>query len=143
MDSPAVRVFRAGPYPVIHTFRIDDLGGEVELDVALLIDGIPTMIAASRFPLDDTWHRIHAALSSGDAHLGVVGVPYAAETPFGPPDVFPSAYVGLECANGERLILAYIRGRDPNQDAESFAQEVLIGIRHGRTPDELGDPIED
>lgn len=143
MDSPAVRVFRAGPYPVIHMSRIHDLDGEVELDVALLIDGIPTMIAASRFPLDDTWHRIDAALSSGDAHLGVVGVPYTADSPYGPPEVFPSAFVGLECANGERLVLAHIRGRDSNQHAESFAREILIAIRQGRTPEELGDPIDD
>src|SRR5690606_28811794 len=94
MDSSAVPVFLAGPFPVIYTSRVQAADREVELDIALLISGMPTMLAATRFPLDETWERIRDALDSGDARLGVAGVPHEAESVLGTPEIFPSAYVG-------------------------------------------------
>src|SRR5512140_2400586 len=83
MDSSAIPVFLAGPFPVIHSARIDRELAEVELDVALLIGGMPTMLAATSFPLDDTWERVELALQSGDARLGVAGMPHHAESSIG------------------------------------------------------------
>ena len=143
MDSSAIPVFLAGPFPVLHTSRVQDAEQEVELDVALLISGLPTMLAATRFPLDDTWERIQRALASGDARLGVAGMPHEAESIAGTPEVFPSAYVGLECANGERLVLAHIKGSDREQESEAYARSVISAILNGKTPAELGEPIED
>jgi hypothetical protein len=142
MDSSAIPVFLAGPFPVLHNARFDRIIEEVELDVALIIGGLPTVLAATRFPLDETWDRIRAALGSGDARLGVAGMPHEVESA-GATAVFPSAYVGLECANGERLVLAHIRGSNPTQEAEKYARDVIGAILQGQTPDELGEPIED
>ena len=138
MDSPAIPVFLAGPFPVLHSSTVDEIDNEVALDVALLIAGLPNMLASTSFPLDDTWDRIQAALDSGDARLGVAGLPHESESGDGTRDVFPSAYIGLECANGERLVLSHIRGLDPAQQAEAYAREVIDSILHGHSPDELG-----
>ena len=143
MASPAIPVFLAGPFPVLHSARVDHQEQEVDLDVALLIDGQPNMLASTTFPLDDTWDRILSALTSGDARLGVAGMPHEARSMTGAPEVFPSAYVGLECANGERLVLAHIKGLDPEQDAAEYARAVIQAIREGSTPDELGETIEE
>lgn len=143
MDSSAIPVFRAGPYPVLHTARVDVLQSEVELDVALLIKGLPTLLASTAFPLDDTWERVEAALESGDARLGVAGMPHVIESMHGMRETYPSAYVGLECANGERLVLAHIRGGDTSQDSEAYALGVIEAILDGKTPEDLGEPVED
>jgi hypothetical protein len=143
MDSSAIPVFLAGPYPVLHTARIDDFEAEVELDVALLISGMPTVIAGTRFDFDDTWERVETALKSGDARLGVAGFPLEGASVLGTPETYPSAYVGLECANGERLVLAHIRGTDPTQDPETYAHEVIKSIIEGHTVIELGEPVDD
>lgn len=141
MDSSAIQVFLAGPFPVIHTVRLE--ADDVDLDVALIIGGLPTMIAATSFPIDDSWDRIETALTSGDARLGVAGVPHEGESMLGMPEIFPSAYVGLQCANGDRLVLAHIRGEDSAQDPEAYAREVIGAILQGHTPAELGEMIED
>lgn len=143
MDPSAIPVFLAGPFPVLHTSSIQEVEAEVELDVGLIIGGLPTILAATVFPLDETWDRVREALGSGDARLGVAGVRHEAETLSGEHEIFPSAYVGLECANGERLILAHIRGADPEQDAEAYAREVIGALLNGQTPAELGELIED
>jgi hypothetical protein len=143
LDSSAIPVFLAGPYPVLHSSRVDTAEAEVELDVALLIAGVPNVIAGTRFELDDTWERVEAALMSGDARLGVAGFPLEAPSILGTTETYPSAYVGLECANGERLVLAHIRGDDPEQDAETYAHEVIKAILEGRSAIELGEPVED
>jgi hypothetical protein len=143
MDSPAIPVFLAGPFPVLHTSSVNDIDHEVELDVALLIAGLPNILASTCFPLDETWDRIRAALESGDARLGVAGLPHEAESGDGTSDVYPSAYIGLECANGERLVLTHIRGLDPAQHAEAYAREVIDSILHGQSPDELGVIVDD
>jgi hypothetical protein len=142
MDSSAIPIFMAGPFPVLYTSFINELENEVELDVALLIGGLPNMIAATRLPLDETWYRIEAALQSGDARLGVAGMPYRGESVTGVAEVYPSAYIGLECANGERLVLARIRGHDPNQEAEAYARDVIAAILKGHTPADLGEFID-
>lgn len=143
MDSPAIPVFLAGPFPVLHTSAIDEIGREVELDVALLIAGLPNILASTRFPLDETWDRIRVALDSGDARLGVAGLPHEAEGIDGRAQRFPSAYIGLECANGERLVLSHIRGLDTDQDPESYAREVIDSLLQGHAPEELGVIVED
>lgn len=143
MDSSAIPVFLAGPFPVLHTARVDAEEGEVELDVALIIGGLPTVLAATAFPLDETWERVEKALKSGDARLGVAGMPYEEESMVGGKEVYPSAYVGLECANEERLVLAHIRGDDPSQQPEAYAREVITAILQGQTPAELGVPVYD
>jgi hypothetical protein len=76
MDSSAIPVFLAGPYPVLHTARVLAEVDEVELDVGLIIEGQPMILASTRFSLDDTWERIRIALASGDARLGVAGMPF-------------------------------------------------------------------
>jgi hypothetical protein len=141
MDSSAIQVFLAGPFPVVHSVRVDE--GDVELDVALIIGGIPTILAATCFPLDETWDRIETALNSGDAKLGVAGMPHESESLIGTPEVLPSAYVGLQCANGDRLVLAHICGSDREQDPEAYAREVIAAILQGQTPAELGEVIDD
>ncbi len=143
MDSSAIPVFLAGPFPVIHSARLDRELGEVELDVALLIGGMPTMLAATSFPLDETWERVESALRSGDARLGVAGMPHHAESAIGADEVYPSAYVGLECANGERLVLAHIRGVDSSVRPDAYARRVIKEILQGHTPAELGEPVYD
>ena len=143
MASPAIPVFLAGPFPVLQSASIDEQEREVDLDVALLINGQPNMLASTTFPLDETWDRILGALTSGDARLGVAGMPHESRSLTGMPEVFPSAYVGLECANGERLVLAHIKGLDSEQNAEAYAREVINGILAGSTPDELGETIDD
>lgn len=143
MDPSAIPVFLAGPFPVLHSACVYEIEGEVELDVALIIGGLPTILAATSFPLDETWSRVEDALRSGDARLGVAGIPHESETITGKPAIFPSAYIGLECANGERLILAHIRGPDPDQDSEAYAREVIAALLNGQTPAELGELIED
>src|SRR5688572_32666299 len=112
MDSSAIPVFLAGPFPVLHTARVLADVDEVELDVGLIIEGQPMILASTRFELDDSWDRIRDALGSGDARMGVAGLPHFEETITGAETEFPSAYIGLECANGERLVLAHLRGLD-------------------------------
>lgn len=143
MDSSAIPVFLAGPFPVLHAARVLAEVDEVELDVGLIIEGQPMILASTRFALDDSWERIRSALGSGDARLGVAGLPHFEETITGEETVFPSAYIGLECANGERLVLAHIRGLDEEQKAEGFAREVISSLLDGLSPDELGETIEE
>ena len=144
MDSSAIPVFLAGPFPVVYTATIETCEKEVGLDVALLIAGLPNILASTMFPLDDTWERIKLALDSGDARLGVAGMPHEEEVQEGDdPEVFPSAYIGLECANGERLVLAHIRGLDPGQEPEVYAREVIDALLQGCAPDDLGVTIDD
>jgi hypothetical protein len=139
MDSSAIpRCYQAGPYPVVYSSEIDELEQEVQLDLALLIRGLPNIVASTAFPYDDTWERIRAALESGDARLEVSGVLHEEESVSGSRQTYPSAYVGLECANGERLVLSHIRGLDPGPNAQTYAREVLESIQQGLTPDELG-----
>jgi hypothetical protein len=143
MDSSAIPVFLAGPFPVLHTARVLAEIDEVELDVGLIIEGQPSILASTRFALDDSWERIRVALGSGDARLGVAGLPHFEETVTGVEAEYPSAYIGLECGNGERLVLAHIRGLDEQQKAEAFAREVISSLLDGMSPDELGETIED
>jgi hypothetical protein len=143
MDSSAIPVFLAGPFPVVYTANIDSCGKEVDLDVALLIAGLPNILASTLFPLDDTWDRIRLALDSGDARLGVAGMPHEENSGDGDTAVFPSAYIGLECANGERLVLAHIRGLDASQVPEMYAREVIDALLQGCAPDDLGVTIDD
>ena len=143
MDSSAIPVFLAGPFPVLHTARVLAEFYEVELDVGLIIDGQPMILASTRFALDDSWERIRVALASGDARLGVAGVPHFEENVLGQDEEFPSAYIGLECGNGERLVLAHIRGLDQEQKPEVFARDVIGSLLDGFSPDELGETIED
>jgi hypothetical protein len=143
MDSSAIPVFLAGPFPVLHTARVLAEVDEVELDVGLIIESQPMILASTRFSLDDTWDRIRVALASGDARLGVAGMPYLHENVIGPDEEYPSAYIGLECANGERLVLAHIRGLDRQQKAEAYARDVIGSLLDGLSPDELGEMIED
>ena len=143
MDSSAIPVFLAGPFPVLHTARVRAEADEVELDVGLIIEGQPMILASTRFALDDSWERIRIALASGDARLGVAGLPHYEETIIGEELEFPSAYIGLECKNGERLVLAHIRGMDEEQKAEAYAREVISSLLDGLSPDELGETIED
>jgi hypothetical protein len=143
MDPSAIPVFLAGPFPVLHTARVLTGDAEVELDVGLLIGGLPSILAATAFPLDDTWERVDAALASGDAKLGVAGTMHEQESEFGEYEVFPTAYIGLECANGERLILAHIRSPDGGQEPEAYAREVIAALLNGQTPADLGELIED
>jgi hypothetical protein len=138
MDSSAIPVFLAGPFPVLHTAHVEQSVQELELDVGLLIGGVPTIIACTAFPIDDTWERVQTALRSGDARLGVAGLPYQSELPTGEVAVYPSAYIGLECANGERLVLSHIRGLEADENAETYARSVLDSILRGQTPAELG-----
>ena len=143
MASPAVPVFLAGPFPVLHASRVDEPEREVELDVGLLIAGLPSILASTRFPLDETWDRINAALESGDAKLGVAGVPHEHDSDLGSTEVYPSAYIGLECANGERLVLSHIRALEPADNAEVYAREVMDSLLKGLSPDELGVAIDE
>lgn len=142
MDSSAIPVYMAGPFPVVFSSGVDDLEQEIELDVALLIGGLPNIVASTAFPYDETWDRIRLALESGDAKLGVAGMPYEEESAIGT-ETYPSAYIGLECANGERLVLSHIRGLEPGTDAEAYAREVIDSILKGLTPDELGVTLDD
>ena len=143
MDSSAIPVFLAGPYPVLHTARVLAEVDEDELDVGLIIEGQPMILASTRFSLDDSWERIRVALASGDARLGVAGVPHFEENLIGEDVEYPSAYIGLECGNGERLVLAHIRGLDEAQRPEAYAREVIGSLLDGLSPDELGETIED
>jgi hypothetical protein len=143
MDSSAIPVFLAGPFPVVYSAEVDDIEQEVELDVALLIAGLPTIVASTAFPYDDTWDRIRDALESGDARLGVAGMPHEEEAATGCVLQYPSAYVGLECANGERLVLSHIRHLHPGEESEKYAREVIDSILQGLTPDELGVALDD
>jgi hypothetical protein len=143
MDPSAIPVFLAGPFPVVYSSEIDDVEEEVELDVALLIGGLPNIVASTAFPFDDTWDRIRCALESGDARLGVAGVPHEEETDLGLPETYPSAYIGLECANGERLVLSHIRGLHPGANPEAYAREVIDSILQGQAPDDLGVSLDD
>lgn len=143
MDPSALPAYQAGPYPLVYSSEIDDIEQEVQLDVALLIDGMPNILAATAFPFDETWERIRDALESGDSYLQVSPVSHEEETPFGVTQTYPSVYVGLQCANGERLVLCHIRGLDPGGDADAYAQEVIDSIRRGLAPEELGVTLDD
>lgn len=143
MDSSAIPVFQAGPFPIVYSSEIEEIEQEVQLDVALLIAGLPTILASTAFAFDDTWDRIRCALESGDARLEVAGVPHQEESNAGTTELYASAYIGLECANGERLVLSHIRGLYPDQAAEKYAAEVLESILNGLTPDELGVNLDD
>lgn len=144
MDSSAIPVYQAGPFPIVYSSELDDIEKEVQLDVALLIAGLPNILASTAFAWDDTWDRIRSALESGDAHLEVAGVPHEEEEDVsGTITCYASAYVGLECANGERLVLAHIRGLHPDQDADAYARDVRDSILRGLTPDELGVNLDD
>jgi len=143
MDTPSVPVFLAGPFPVLHTSRVSVAEREVELDVGLLISGLPSILAFARFPLDDSWDRIRGALDSGDARLGVAGVLHQQSSEIGIEEVYPSAYIGLECANGERLVLSHIRSIEAEADAEAYARDVMDSLLRGQTPEELGIAIDE
>lgn len=144
MDSSAIPVYQAGPFPIVYSSEVDEVEKEVQLDVALLIAGLPNILASTAFAWDDTWDRIQCALESGDARLEVAGMPHEEEESVsGTTTCYASAYVGLECANGERLVLAHIRGLYPDQDADAYARDVRDSILKGLTPDELGVNLDD
>ncbi|CAN5714355.1 hypothetical protein BH23GEM9_BH23GEM9_33700 [soil metagenome] len=144
MDSSAIpTVYTAGPFPVVYSSDIDEIEQEVELDVALLIEGLPNILASAAFPHDESWERIRTALESGDARLGVAGLPHEEVSAVGTRETYPSAYIGLECANGEHLVLSHIRDLHPGSNAEAYAREVIDSILQGLTPDELGVNLDD
>jgi hypothetical protein len=72
MDSSAIPVFLAGPFPVLHASRVlkaedqaeldleSDGEDEVELDVGILIGNMPNILASTAFALDDGWDRVQA-----------------------------------------------------------------------------------
>jgi hypothetical protein len=82
-------------------------------------------------------------LDSGDAKLGVAGVPQEVDSEIGKVQLYPSAYIGLECANGERLVLSHIRALEPAENAEQYAREVMDSLLKGLSPDELGVAVDD
>jgi hypothetical protein len=133
--------------PVLYTIhpivRAPGLPTLVTVDVAVVIRGIPSLLASHTVP-EEKLDGIVASLQGGDVRVSVTGV--VGEAAAGR----PMAYVGVVCADGRRITVSRVRG-EFSENSEQLAWtireriekgEPLPGEVHpagGLTPDEGSD----
>jgi len=142
-----VNAYATPEYPLLVTVIPGGEGGvsrgNVGLVLALLVDGIPTFLSTHVIP-EDREEDVMTSLRSGDVRVTVVGMAVApggnADRGLAGPDQgLPAAFVSLLCADGRRLNLARILGRDTGTSPERLARFITREIARGvQIPDLAG-----
>lgn len=110
-------------YTIHPIVRAPELPTLVTIDVAVVIRGIPSLLA-SHTVSEDKLDGIVASLQGGDVRVAVTGV--TGNEGAGP----PMAYVGLVCADGRRIALSRVRG-ELSQSSEELAWSIRERIERG------------
>ncbi len=110
-------------YTIHPIVRAPELPTLVTIDVAVVIRGIPSLLASHTIP-EDKLDGIVASLQGGDVRVAVTGV--GGDEGAGP----PMAYVGLVCADGRRIALSRVWGVT-TQTSEELAWTVRERIERG------------
>ncbi|MEZ4415264.1 MAG: hypothetical protein R3E10_05885 [Gemmatimonadota bacterium] len=124
-----VPVFLTGRLPVLYSIHAID-GGRTSnvaaLDVAVVVKGAPSILGICRMALDRL-DEVVASLQGGDVRVAVAALPEDTR----PPDKGPRAFVSLVCADGRRLPIARVRGRDHEEATEQYARRLARAIASG------------
>lgn len=113
--------------PVLYTIhpivRAPGLPTLVTIDVAVVIRGIPSLLASHTVP-EEKLDGIVASLQGGDVRVSVTGV--VGDESSG----HPMAYVGVVCADGRRITVSRVRG-EISQTSEQLAWTIRERIEKG------------
>ena len=114
--------------PVLYTIhpivRSPGLPTLVTVDIAVVIRGIPSVLASHTVP-EDRLDSLVASLQSGDVRVSVTGI--AGNPADGAP---PMAYVGVVCSDGRRVPLCRVRG-EASQSSEDLAWSLRERVENG------------
>lgn len=133
-----VPVFLTGRFPVLYSIHAIDSGRETQaaaVDVAVMVRGSPTILGICRMPLDRL-DDVVASLQGGDVRVAVAALPEDGR----PSDVGPRAFISLVCADGRRLPITRIRGRELQEASEQYAKRLARAIATGARLADVGDP---
>jgi len=144
---PRINAFATSEYPVLFTVLAPEdpvTGGppdHAEISLALLVKGVPSFLATHVVPMERV-NPVVTSLESGDVRVAVIGLSVempeeAAEMGLDPREEHPAAFVSLVCADGRRLNLARIVGRDADDSPERLARFVVRQIARGAQISEL------
>jgi len=137
-----INAFATPEYPVLFSvLAAEDAEasvppGHVGISLALLVDGMPTFLA-THVVADDRVNAVVGSLEEGDVRLAVVGlsVELDDETPTteepGSAAEHPAAVISVVCADGRRLVVARILGRDASRSPGALARYVIREITRG------------
>ncbi len=137
---PKINAFVTPPYPLLFSVASGSRSGvpssEAELQLGLLIAGIPSFLGTHRVPeaaLDD----LVTSLQLGDPRVAVAGTwVRASRTPRGLLERRPAAFVSLLCTDGRRLAVARVLGEAPGTSPDALARQVVHQIARGvQVPD--------
>ena len=132
-----VPVFLTARLPVLYSIHAIDGGRHSEvaaLDIAVVVRGAPTILGVCRMALDRL-DEVVASLQAGDVRVAVAALPEN-----GPPESRgPRAFVSLLCADGRRLPILRVRGRDREEEGEAYARRLAHGLASGTPLTDLAD----
>jgi len=140
-----IPAFVTPEYPLLHTLVPGDQAGvppgHTGIALALLVRGIPSFLCTHLVP-DLELDEVLDSLEGGDVRVAVVGLPSqdTGEDPLAMEEaVHPAAFVSLVCADGRRVSLIRIVGRDPQREPETLARFIIRQIARGvQIPDLAG-----
>lgn len=126
MSRPAAFVTKRLPvlYTIHPIVRAPGLPTLVTVDIAVVIRGIPSVLASHTLP-EDRLDALVASLQGGDVRVSVTGVA-SPETHDGP----PTAYVGIVCSDGRRVPLCRVRGEE-GRSSEDLAWSLRERVEKG------------
>lgn len=138
---PRINAFATPEYPVLFSVLTpEDRGagvppGQAGISLALLVGGIPSFLATHMVPLERV-NEIVISLEAGDVRISVIGLSVelpdeATQLGLDPREEHPAAFVSVVCADGRRLNVARILGRDEDETPESLARYVVREITRG------------
>ena len=135
--------FVTPPYPVLFSVAAAGGGtvpkGETELVLALLIDAMPSFLAAHRVP-EEAVDDLVVSLHGGDPRVQVVGTWVDAPGGMrGRLERRAAAFISLVCADGRRITVARVLGEEPEASPDTLARHVIRQIARGvQVPDLVG-----
>lgn len=140
-----IHAFVTPEYPLLRTLVPGDHAGvppgHTGIALALLVRGIPSFLCTHLVPNEEL-DEVLDSLEGGDVRVAVLGLP-SGEAGDDPPEMeapgHPAAFVSLVCADGRRVSLIRIVGRDPQREPETLARFVIRQIARGvQIPDLAG-----
>jgi len=111
-------------YTIHPIVRAPGLPTVVTVDIAVVIRGIPSVLASHTLP-EDRLDPLVASLQGGDVRVSVTGVADAESG--GAP---PVAYVGVICSDGRRVPLCRVHG-EPDQSSDDLAWALRERVEKG------------
>lgn len=138
-----INAFATPEYPVLFSVRVGEQGegepavpdGHAGISLALLVDGLPSFLATHVVPRD-RMNAVVTSLEDGDVRVAVIGLSVELDEDLPALGVearteHPAAFVSVVCADGRRLTVARILGRDAEQSPEQLARHVVRQITRG------------